>query len=279
MKLFCPTCGPNCPSRPYDIRSGYVLRRCTACGLVFMEELTEAVNADFYEDVAEQAGGDAIEYWSFPDKFDAYRPVFEGFFEERWDLLRSATPNIRRLLDVGCGYGLFLQYAARQGPTCVGLELDPTVATHAREAYGLDVRSIRVEDFYDDTPFDAIVMADVLEHLPDAKEVLTLCRQLLAPDGVLFIQVPNVLGFKLPWGHSWGLPHHIWQFSRSSLRQLLNAAGFQIASMQTGIMGVIGVYERGGPSWSDQINWSLARTLGIGNRLAVVAIPHRAEKP
>ena len=78
---------------------------------------------------------------------------------------------------------------------------------------------------------------------------------------------------------TWGLPHHIWQFSRSSLRQLLNSAGFQIASMQTGIMGVIGVYERGGPSWSDQINWSLARTLGIGNRLAVVAIPHRAEKP
>ena len=64
------------------------------------------------------------------------------------DLIAAQVPA-GRLLDVGCGHGLLLDEARRRGYDTVGLELSREAARHAREALGLDVREVPLEDFDD----------------------------------------------------------------------------------------------------------------------------------
>ena len=83
------------------------------------------------------------------------------------DLVGAHRPR-GRLLDVGCGPGLLLDEARRRGYETAGLELSRASAAHARDALGLDVRELALEDFEDDGGgFDVVVLADVIEHLDD----------------------------------------------------------------------------------------------------------------
>ena len=100
------------------------------------------------------------------------------------DLIGAHVPR-GRLLDVGCGHGLLLDEARRRGYDTVGLELSREAARHARETLGLDVREVPLEGFSEgrngDSPgeFDAIVLADVLEHLDDPVDAIDRCVRLL----------------------------------------------------------------------------------------------------
>ena len=91
------------------------------------------------------------------------------------DLLALHVPSDARLLDIGCGPGLLLDEARRRGYRGLGLELSSVSARHAREELGLDVRETAVEHLDPTERFDAIVLADVLEHLDDPVAVLEEC--------------------------------------------------------------------------------------------------------
>ena len=89
-----------------------------------------------------------------------------------------------RLLDVGCGPGLLLDEARTAGYDVVGVELSREAALHARDALGLDVHEVALEDFDDDAGFDVVVLADVIEHVDDPVGAIARCADLLRPGGV-----------------------------------------------------------------------------------------------
>lgn len=274
--MHCAVCGQDSKTIPFGVRSGFALLKCRTCGLVFLEQTPENIGAEFYSSVHEKASPDretrdGIEYWSFPNFFKKHRSVFEHFFDERWRVIQRVNPHVDKLLDVGCGYGFFLAHMKNRISQADGLELDDQVAAFAREQYGLRVDTCTIEAFDSAQRYDCIVMCDVLEHLLEPANVLKRCHALLQPGGVLFVQVPNLVGLKLPLGHTWGLPHHLWQFGSGNLRTLVEKSGFSVATWYTGVMGVIGAMERGGPTPLEKITWQLARTFRLGNRLIVVA--------
>lgn len=279
-QLCCPVHGNSSQER-YGTRSGYSLRRCTKCGLVYLAEQERSINLDFFKDISPSTSScgqfpDKVEYWTLPDYYAKYKKVFDYYFEERIQRILSAAPRARSLLDIGCGYGFFLKYAQDYIDNVVGVELNPNVAEVAKAA-GLPVYNRSAESLSGEEFFDCIVMCDVLEHLQDPLATLMLCNKMLNPGGVLYIQVPNLLGFKLPYGHSWGLPHHIWQFGKKSLSSLLVEAGFSNIRHKSGILGVVGVLEHGGPSIIKKLEWKAARLFDCGNRLQTIAIKGKGE--
>lgn len=133
-----------------------------------------------------------------------------------------------RLLDVGCGHGLLLDEARRRGWSVTGLEVAADAAAHAR-ALGLDVRETPVESLTDGA-FDAIVLADVIEHLDDPVATVRHCAGLLAGAGVLCVVTPDPASrtARLAGARWWALlPGHTFLLPRATLRTLLAAEGLE----------------------------------------------------
>lgn len=106
-------------------------------------------------------------------------------------------PAEGRVLDVGCGFGLWAAYFSRMHPARAIVGVDPSekrVAMARRVAERVGVRAeFRAEDIRSSPvrgPFDGAYVLDVLHHIPreDQRAVLERLRELLAPGGVLLIK-------------------------------------------------------------------------------------------
>lgn len=152
----------------------------------------------------------------------------------------------RRILDVGCGAGVFAAALKRERPGAEVWGVEPEALAHASAAKVLDHA---VHGLFDaalglpETYFDAVVFNDSLEHFPDHRPALQLARRLLAPCGVLVASVPNVRY----WPH---LKHYLFEadwryedegirdhthlrfFTRRSFLRALQEAGFDVLAAQ-----------------------------------------------
>ncbi len=134
-------------------------------------------------------------------------PPFERAYSRvRFSILRSKLLSVMdllladegRILDVGCGFGLFAGYFGQTHPrrSIVGVDPDARrigIARHVADKLGLahhefhvgDVRTAPLEG-----PFDGAYVLDVMHHLPadDQRRVLERLRGLLKPGGVLVVK-------------------------------------------------------------------------------------------
>lgn len=157
----------------------------------------------------------------------------------------DAIPPSGRMLDVGCGHGLFANAAALGSPARDVLGVDPSgakIAVARSSALGLPNVQFRqglVQEI-EETGFDAISILDVLYLLPIEEKlaVLRACRERIAPSGVLVLKTNDtrppwkyrvarlqeqaMTGLGLTMGH--GELHFL---SREQNAGLLELAGFQ----------------------------------------------------
>ena len=113
-------------------------------------------------------------------------------------VFQRVPPATRRLLDIGCGGGVF-GAAVKQALPCsvVGVTYSEAEADQARGQ--LDQVMVADLNGYDPAPlgeFDCIVCSHVLEHLHAPQQVLSRLRGCLAPGGRLVVALPNVLFWK-----------------------------------------------------------------------------------
>lgn len=140
------------------------------------------------------------------------------------------SPN-PRLLDIGCGQGLFVARMQELGWVATGIDVDPQSVATGR-ALGRDLRlgSVDTTDLEPAT-FDAVTLDHSIEHLHDPVTALSRARDLLKPGGVISVATPNVASLlHQRFGRSWvaiEAPRHLSLFSSSSLTMCLSSAGFE----------------------------------------------------
>lgn len=137
-----------------------------------------------------------------------------------------------RLLEVGCGHGEVLLEARRRGFEVCGIEF----SAHAAAAANLQLAASAVHvGSIEEVPlapggFDAVLAADVIEHVRDPKSFLRRAWTLLAPGGIVLLITPSLDSWtrRILRGHWMEYKvEHLYYFSVASMRLLLTGCGFE----------------------------------------------------
>lgn len=151
----------------------------------------------------------------------------------------------RRVLELGPATGYMSRVLTERGCSVVGVELDARMgeraAKHCERVIIGDIESLDWDEQLGDERFDAIVAADVLEHLRDPLRVLRALRPFLSDDGFFVISVPNVahgsvrlalLGGRFDYQDVGLLDRtHVSFFTRQTLEQMLDDAELGVVTM------------------------------------------------
>ncbi len=243
--IACPLCGG---------REFTVVRRSQYPDNVTAAELSRlysASSAHVLMDQVVECGNCSLEYVNprpdqaiiFGSYSDAVDPTFVAQNDDRIATFRRSLEEVlhklslhdgggRRLLDIGCAGGAFPVAARSLGFDPVGVEPSRWMADYGRRTYGLDIRDgILERGMFPEESFDYITLWDVIEHVPQPHELLTLVRDLLKPGGVLIVNYPDVgslaaraLGTRWPF---W-LSVHLLYYTRRTIALQLEQAGLKV---------------------------------------------------
>jgi len=124
--------------------------------------------------------------------------AYFGF--QREEILPHIIRPPVHVLEVGCGQGLFGQSLINlYSCTVLGIEPDVSSAISAQARLSSVINST-VEDALPSLPeayFDAIFLNDVLEHLLHPAQVLSRLKHALAPEGLIYASIPNILHYQV----------------------------------------------------------------------------------
>lgn len=98
-----------------------------------------------------------------------------------------------RVLDIGCGGGLFLSKMKNEGAKVLGIELNDSRAYYAKTKHGLNIAKRSIEDSYWEgfvEAFDVVTLWDVIEHVNFPLSTLKHAVKVLKPNGILLIDTP-----------------------------------------------------------------------------------------
>ncbi|WP_248515671.1 class I SAM-dependent methyltransferase [Salinarchaeum laminariae] len=196
------------------------------------EDETAAVEDVYDEIAASYAEG----YWSD----NPHQAELE--FPATTDLIPTVSGE--RVLDAGCGSGVYTEWLLDRGATVVGVDLSEAMLEEARDLVGTRA-TLRLGDlsegipFAEDGEFDGVVCAQVLDHLPSLEAPFQEFARILEEGGFLVISVRHPLRNASEyedWTYyeterqieDWGVetPHYTRPL-QSILNELV-AAGFQL---------------------------------------------------
>jgi SAM-dependent methyltransferase len=190
-------------------------------------------NADAYYTAEYFDGGHADGYADYQGSALILRREFSKVVQR----LQEMLPKGGRLLEIGCAYGFFLEEARKHFSVC-GIEISQAAVDFCHESGLSEVECgpAKSETIRRLGPYNAIVMLDVIEHLPDPSSTLTECAGMLAPGGVLILTTGDFgSAFARLSGQSWRLmtpPQHLWFFTQRSMERIAQRLGLEIVQIE-----------------------------------------------
>ncbi|MBI4497992.1 MAG: class I SAM-dependent methyltransferase [Chloroflexi bacterium] len=198
---------------------------CVHCGLVFISprppvQAIAAYYPDAYYPLDAEPSPESL-------------AVAEGLCQRVMAWAHAHGHAAPRVLDVGCGTGVFLHLVQRAGGQVRGIEMSPSACAYAGIRYGLDVSCGTFDDVaLPPGTVDIMTLWHVLEHVHNPLATLRKARDLLAPDGVVLIGLPNFASYEARlFGRRWyslDAPRHLYQFTPATVQALLRQAGFTV---------------------------------------------------
>jgi len=242
--------------------------QCLACGLLAAEEDNRHLDlASLYADVIDT---DYIRYQHAKIKTA----------ETTYKAISAYLPPIGHMLEVGAYCGFFLKVARDQGWQVVGIEPSKWAAAYSREQHGLDIRQASLKEAATTVEaqrgYDAVVMWDVLEHLPDPMDAMRDINRLLKHDGLFCFStldaagwLPKLTGKRWPWI----MDMHLFYFDAPGLLDMLRRQGFEAVAVLPYRHYASAEY------FLRKIASNLPRPFGSLARPLIALVPHRLAVP
>ncbi len=239
IEVACPLCQADdstvvCTK---DFTAGvYTIVRCNRCRLAYINpQPTSVVDGTIYgqqyfqSTVAKERG--------YSDYVGAETEYRHAAARRSLKYVMSHLPvgEGRRLLDIGCAAGFFLNAAQDAEFSVCGVEVSAFASEYARAHFGVDVRIGMLKDVnFQSCAFDVVTMFDVIEHIADPIRELTEIARILKPGGVLVLDTPNIESDTARLqGDQWWLfkSDHLVYYAPDTIRRLFEIAGFELTSL------------------------------------------------
>jgi SAM-dependent methyltransferase len=128
------------------------------------------------------------------------------------------------ILEIGCGAGGMLEPLQRYGRvTGLDYSQDAMRYCHSR-GFARVVTGLGNELPFPDETFDLVALFDVIEHIPDDRQVLAEVRRVLKPDGKVFISVP---AYQFLYSQNDRVVHHLRRYTAGGLSRVVREAGLK----------------------------------------------------
>jgi SAM-dependent methyltransferase len=213
--------------RLHNLPGNFDIVKCSHCKLMRTNPRPDSESIGYY----------------YPDSYEPYnvelkkvekkgfKRIVSSFFQ-RWD--SNAIPDLEpgNMLEFGCANGTFLELMSQKDWSVRGIEFSELAANKAIKK-GFDVSIGAIEEISNkENEFDMVVGWMVLEHLHDPVNALKKIKTWTKPNGYLVISIPDISGFDFKlFKHNWyslHLPAHLYHFTPSSIKSILQLSGWQI---------------------------------------------------
>lgn len=136
--------------------------------------------------------------------------VWRAGQERRLTMVRAwARLEGARILDNGCGVGMYTAKFRQFSPSVAGVEIDPAVAAEASSRAGARIAVARGEELpFADGSFDVVFSHEVIEHVGDDRRYAAEMVRVLFPGGRIVMFCPNRLYPFETHGHYWRGEYH-----------------------------------------------------------------------
>ena len=154
----------------------------------------------------------------------------------RINLIDKFTTEKGKVLEIGSGYGFFLEEAKKRRYKISGIEISNERRKYSKKVTGVRPLDINLtEQIPNIGSFDTIVLFQVLEHVNDPIKFLKNLTKLLNPKGKVIVEVPNLndfqLGFNKAYSKWYWQRAHIHYFTPQILGKVLLRAGLKNAKI------------------------------------------------
>lgn len=278
---FIPcVCGKNTATGNTDwIIDGIQIVECS-CGVRRVYQIDDAYT-DRYESGSYHAEDRSYDtgHLAHAERYEHDYRVAELRLKLLRKVLRTTGSEFDSILDIGCSNGAFVKAGLDDGWNAFGCDLSLDAAFRYIDTDRIRKGTIG-ECGWNRRSFDVITFNDVLEHIPDPLSALKTARGILKRTGMLVVDIPDMgCGDAIEQGPKFKhvKPHeHLWYWTASQLRDMLESNGFTVVSMKVPIPGKVTAYamvsaeveeiEILGPPGVGDIMWTLSKLKGIRER-------------
>ncbi len=245
----CPVCACDRNRTKYRL-TRFAILQCAACRLVYLwprpgEEEIRALFANLYTS-GEGSVPELKSYYGYCYDDSPENPLVQLY--ERWLDTIEERRKPGRLLDIGCGTGLFLAVARRRGWQPFGVDESAEATAYAKSRFGLDVHTGEFSTFAAaGDGFDVITGWDIIEHARAPRSLLAAMRAKLAPGGIVALSTPNqrniidlvasclyrLTGGGMRWPlEKFYIEQHFVYFTPRTLADVLGKSGLSVVTMR-----------------------------------------------
>jgi len=225
IKEQCVLCKTHVFTKQFT-KNNWDFVKCDNCGLVFACPLPTSIQLEDFYNKHKQPTRERIETYL------RGRASREKRNRRKLRCLEKIQGYKGRLLDIGCGLGLFAKDASERGWKAQGIDLDKDLIEYGKKAFHVDLTHTRLDEAkFPDGYFDAITMFNLLDHIDEPLTFLKEVERVLKPGGVIYLNLHDAGGWKAKkFKENWSAycpPGHLYYYDLGTLEAMLHKVGLK----------------------------------------------------